>query len=339
MDKKISIILPVYNSEKTIKRTINSVLSQTNENYELIIVNDGSKDNSGTICREYANKYPTTIKYIEIPNGGVSNARNIGLKNATGKYIMFIDADDEYYEETLQVVSDYIKEEVELIVFGYERIHTNTGKIKEMNTDIIYLSDDTKLNLFIEMLQKKYLFNQIWNKLYIKKILMENEIYFDINISSGEDYRFNLKYMDKIQKAVSIGKVLYKYYDSEDGLSLKTGPDKIYIKLSNLEEQKKLYERRNFPTNFIEKSYVNTCLSGITAMVEKTDSESTKKYLYDYTKNQEIDKTLRNIRKSKSNFMIKICIDILLIKNVFMLKTIASILIILRKIYRKIKLG
>ena len=120
--EKISIILPVYNSQNTISMTIDSIIKQTYDNYELIIINDGSSDNSESICLEYANKYKK-INYISIENQGVSNARNIGISKATGNYIMFIDSDDEYYENTLETVYRYIKEKYELIVFGYNRIH------------------------------------------------------------------------------------------------------------------------------------------------------------------------------------------------------------------------
>ena len=91
---KVSIIVPVWNKEKTIERTINSLLNQTIEQIEIILVNDGSKDNSKIILNKYQNKYPEKIKVINKENGGLSSARNAGIKKATGEYITFLDAGD-----------------------------------------------------------------------------------------------------------------------------------------------------------------------------------------------------------------------------------------------------
>ena len=337
-NKKISIILPVYNAEKTISRTIDGVLKQINENYELIIINDGSQDSSGEICKKYSSQN-TKIKYFEIENSGVSNARNIGLEKATGDYIMFIDSDDEYCKNTLSELDLFISNDIDLVVFGYERIHVDSNKIRIMTTNPINIEDGKIKNIFIEQMQKNYLFNQIWNKAYKRKILKENKIFFDVNISSGEDYRFNLKYIDVINNAIYIDKILYKYYTSEEGLSLRVRPDKIYIKLENLEEQRKLYYKMKYPTDYIDKNYVYTCLSGLTAMVNKDNPKKTEEYLKLYTQNKEIEKELKSIRKKTKDLKIKISISILLIKNILLLRWIVNVLIKLRKIYRKIKLG
>lgn len=336
--KKISIILPVYNSEKTLSRVINSIINQTYKNYELIIINDGSTDNSDQICKKYSEKY-SQIKYIKINNTGVSSARNLGMKSATGNYIMFVDSDDEYYKDTLETVEKYMDNENELIIFGYDRIHTNKNKTKLMNTNVTYLKNGKDKHIFIEKMEGKYLFNQIWNKVYKHEILKKYNIFFDENINSGEDYRFNLKYIEIIDNAIYIDKILYKYYSSEEGLSLKSRPDKIYIKLENLKKQRELYDKFGYPTDYIEKNYVYTCLSGITAIIDTENPREIKKNLERYILNKEIEKNLKNIQKKVGDLKIKISISILLVKNITILKLIANILIILRKIYRKIKLG
>ncbi len=336
--EKISIILPVYNSQNTISMTIDSIIKQTYDNYELIIINDGSSDNSESICLEYANKYKK-INYISIENQGVSNARNIGISKATGNYIMFIDSDDEYYENTLETVYRYIKEKYELIVFGYNRIHVNKNKTKEMNTEVVYLKDAKDKNVFIEKMQKNYLFNQIWNKVYKKEILINNNIKFDTKISSGEDYRFNLKYIDCINNAIYVNKILYNYYSTDDGLSLKSRPDKLYIKIENLKQQKLLYNKHGYDIKYIDLNYIYTCFSGLTAMVEKQTLKKSREYIKRYVQNQEIKKELKNIKqRRKKDIKIQIYIHFLLIKNVFLLQVFSKILIFVRKIYRKIRL-
>lgn len=337
---KISVILPVYNSEKVISRTIESIIKQTYNNIELIIIDDGSIDNSGKICEEYAKSYDM-IKYINIENNGVSNARNIGIQNATGNYIMFIDSDDEYYINTIEkVVSELNKNEnLELVVFSYDRIHINKNKTKQMRTEAIDIKNGKDKNVFIEELQKKCLFNQIWNKVFKRDMLLNSNIKFDTNISSGEDYKFNIQYIDAVNNALYISDVLYKYYSSMEGLSLKTGPEKIYIKLDNLNEHRKLYEKMNYDITYIDNNYVYTCLSGLTAMKIKKDSKKTEKYIKKYIDNKAIRTELNNIKKRSKSVKIKLCIDLLKIKSTFILKMLVNLLSFTRMIYRKIRLG
>lgn len=336
--EKISIILPVYNSQNTVAKTIDSVIRQNYDNYELIIINDGSTDNSESICIEYATKYKE-INYIKIENNGVSNARNLGMDSATGNYIMFIDSDDEYYENTLETIYKYIEQENDLIVFGYNRIHVHKNKTKEMDTNITYLKNGKEKNIFIEKMQREYLFNQIWNKVYKAKILKDNNIKFDTKIASGEDYRFNLQYIDCINNAIYISKILYNYYSTDTGLSLKTGPEKLYVKLENLKQQKLLYNKYGYDIKYIDNNYIYTCFSGLTAMVEKQSIRRKREYIKKYIQNQEIREELINIKKRQKGVKTKIYINFLLIKNIFMLQFFSEILICIRKIYRKIRLG
>ena len=94
MEPKISVIVPIYNSEKYLKKCIDSILNQTLEDIEVILINDGSKDNSHSICLEYQEKFQEKIKYINNNNMGCSATRNLGIKEARGKYITFVDSDD-----------------------------------------------------------------------------------------------------------------------------------------------------------------------------------------------------------------------------------------------------
>lgn len=337
---KMSIILPVYNSEKTISRTIESIIKQTYKKYELIIINDGSTDNSKSICTEYARKYKQ-IRYIEIINRGVSNARNFGIKNAKGKYIMFIDSDDEFYENTVEKMIKQIEEkpEMQLFIFGYERIHTNTNNVKLTRTDDMSLTNGKNKNIFIGSLQKNSLFNQIWNKVFIKDILISNNILFDENISIGEDFKFNIQYIGAINNALYVDEILYKYYSDSNGLSLRMNPEKLYTKLSNLEEQRKLYEKMGYNTTYIDNNYVYTCLSGLTTMIDKNNPKKTKEYVKRYINNLEIRNELKRIEKRSRNGMIKMSIKLLLVRRVGILSFSAKVLRILRIIYRKIRLG
>ena len=149
---KYSIIVPVYKVEKVLPRCIDSILAQTITDFELILVDDGSPDNSGKICDEYAS-IDSRIIVIHQPNGGVSKARNTGLDIAKGEYIVFVDSDD-------TVTSDYLavfdEESADLVVTGYKLIReTGDMDILEINKKHIAIID---VDAIIFMLKKSVLF-------------------------------------------------------------------------------------------------------------------------------------------------------------------------------------
>ena len=131
MNSLISIIVPVYNSEKALDRCINSILEQTFQNWELLLINDGSTDRSREICDEYAAK-DQRIKVFHKTNGGVSSARNVGLDNAKGEWITFCDSDDEILNNTFALYDRIINEhnEIDLISCGY-LIYYKSGSLKK----------------------------------------------------------------------------------------------------------------------------------------------------------------------------------------------------------------
>ena len=126
---KVTLIIHVYNSEKYISKCLDSILEQTYKDYEILIVNDGSKDNSQKIINEYKNKYPEKIISIEQENKGVSETRNESIKRANGEYIMFIDNDDYLDKDYIETfVNEIEKKDYDIVLGGYRRI-TETGKV------------------------------------------------------------------------------------------------------------------------------------------------------------------------------------------------------------------
>ena len=119
-DSSISIIVPVYNSEQTLNRCIDSILGQTYRNFELLLINDGSKDRSGEICDEYARK-DSRVKVFHKENGGVSSARNVGLDNARGEWITFCDSDDYYNLDAFDIYLKHttLSGDISIIRAGY----------------------------------------------------------------------------------------------------------------------------------------------------------------------------------------------------------------------------
>ena len=127
MDKKISVIIPVYNTSKYIEKCLNSIVNQTMESIEIVIVNDGSTDNSEEIKQKWINEnqHKKTIKYFKKENGGLSAARNFGVKQATGEYITFVDSDDYLDEKIYKNLEKYIDEKIELIKFKMSTVDEN----------------------------------------------------------------------------------------------------------------------------------------------------------------------------------------------------------------------
>lgn len=194
MNKKVSIIVPIYNKEKFLEKCIQSIINQTYENIEILLINDGSTDYSEAICKKYINM--EKIKYISIKNGGVSKARNIGIQNASGDYIVFIDADDyvdKYYIESLYSF-DY-----DLVVEGYFK-DTNGKKEKFEIMEGIY----SKENILSLLKQKEIanIFSVPYLKLFDLNIIRKNNLFFNTLLSFGEDFDFVLRYIKNIKKDV-----------------------------------------------------------------------------------------------------------------------------------------
>ena len=166
MKEKVSIILPVYNREDTIRNTIDSVIQQTYKNFELIIIDDGSNDDSQKICSEYVQK-DDRIKLIKKENGGPSQARNVGLEMANGKYLMFIDSDDEYKTNMIErMVTEIEGRASDVVVCNFN----NRCNIKQFYNQT--------LEKGTEILQINYLFNtQLRFNRLRKRIFMNNDIH------------------------------------------------------------------------------------------------------------------------------------------------------------------
>ena len=204
----ISIIIPVYNSERHLHRCIDSVLRQTYQDYELILVDDGSMDRSGEICESYAAK-DDRIRVIHQKNGGVSSARNAGLSIAEGKYITFCDSDDELMPDCLEVLV-HEPEESELVIAGFQYIDESGKTIFASHgygkNDQIFVNENS-----IEELISDEKPDFISAKRFLLKKIRENQISFDSAESFGEDTLFIFAYLCCCH-SVSIRKdIIYSY--------------------------------------------------------------------------------------------------------------------------------
>ena len=210
-DKLISIIVPVYNGEKYIKECISSFIKQSYGNIEIIVVNDGSVDNTENIVNEICSE-DNRVCLISKENGGVSSSRNLGIDEAQGEYIAFCDADDVYYEDAFKTLISLFDDETDLVTGSH---------VKEWikpHTCAYYPAVLTKEDLHSDFLKNSDYFHFIWGNLYSAKIIKDNDIRFNEELSFSEDFDFNLKYIKNCKKYLKISdKTVYHYYISRSG--------------------------------------------------------------------------------------------------------------------------
>lgn len=208
---KISIVVAVYNAEKTLKKCVDSLLNQTYNNIEIILVNDCSNDNSLDICNEYS-KANDNVKVISNErNSGVSDTRNNGIDNSTGEYICFVDSDDYVESNYIEVLCYYYQKynTVPICGFVYHDEYNHAKPVKYSwsgNEELVSLGEAFRLK------SELYL-TALWNKLFDRRLIVEKNIRFDTNISVGEDLRFSIEYFDKnnISEVYVLKKPLYHY--------------------------------------------------------------------------------------------------------------------------------
>lgn len=235
----ISIIVPVYNAESHLCKCVDSILNQTYEDIEIILINDGSVDASKDICETYASHYHN-ITAVHQKNEGVSSARNHGIRIAKGSYIMFIDSDDyvepNYCENLITIQIKY--EDKCFVLCGFRSYYG-----KEVRKFDYIFDCDTHVSVInrkaILLLWKKGLLNPPYAKLYIKKVIEEHHLQMNHKIDIGEDLLFNLNYLEALgdKDIIVINKALYNYYIGQmDSLSSKFNKNYFeVVKLLNSE--------------------------------------------------------------------------------------------------------
>lgn len=214
----ISIIIPVYNVENYLKECINSVLEQKFKDYEIILVNDGSRDNGGKICDEYSKKY-SFISTIHKENGGLSEARNFGLRIAKGEYILFIDSDDYIAKESLSVIAEKIllNKKIDLIFLDAIKFYPD-GKIIPMNDgykekEINGKSKDEVMKYLAKLSKFP---GSACTKLISNRLIQENKLYFKKGILS-EDIDWTIRLLKVAENFLYIEMPYYYYRQNREG--------------------------------------------------------------------------------------------------------------------------
>lgn len=243
MNELISVIIPVYNVEQYVESCLNSVINQSYFNLEIILVDDGSTDKSGEICDQYALK-DSRIKVIHEENAGLGEARNRGLRIASGDYICFVDSDD-WIEE------DYCKELVkaaertnsDIAICGYNECFKD-GKTPKVKYDDCFTTTGKEILHYTMTANSKYWFNiSVWNKLYKREIIsglwFKSRVYEDIMYNAGSMYRAN--------KIAYINQCLYNYRTNREGSIISKGFQRktIEFEMKFKEERVEFFKRKN----------------------------------------------------------------------------------------------
>ena len=215
-DSLISIVIPIYNAEKYLEECLNSIKNQTYKNIEVIMVNDGSKDDSETICKRFS-EYDARFRYFTKANGGVSSARNLGLDNVKGDYITFIDADDWIDEKHLELLITTVKKNhSDIVISSYKQFN---------NIDVFYLraytiqekyllnfermNRDDFLTIFPKLMSTNVCFNNAVAKLFRKELV--NDLRFDTSIKYGEDLDFYFRLYLNVDSISYVDEPTYVY--------------------------------------------------------------------------------------------------------------------------------
>lgn len=218
----ISIVIPVYNAEKSIGNVIHSLLTQSFQNFELIIIDDGSQDKTVAVIKSFHDKRIITKK---IPNGGPGNARNIGIKEATGEYLIFVDSDDVLEADNLQKRVKYIRDDkVDLVIGSYQTKVMNNEEIVDTKLtiapDVVYRTNNDFVDN-IYFLMEKQLMYVIWNKVYRLDIIKKFNVSFP-SYRSCEDRLFNLQYFSHVDYCRVTSEIFYNYsFDGKNSLTNK----------------------------------------------------------------------------------------------------------------------
>lgn len=219
---KVSIIVPIYKAEKYLRRCVDSIIIQTFTDWELLLIDDGSPDKSGEICDEYA-KRDTRIRVFHKENGGVSSARNLGLDNEQGEYVMFVDADDWIVENTLALCFSYF-ERYEIIRFSMIYIES---EIRKNNRQFILPSSDSRREILQRILERNSILG-VWGGLYKAELFNNSSIRFDPKLIMAEDWLVLCLLVNKCHTIIDLSDACYCYnVVNEDSCSNKPSIEKV----------------------------------------------------------------------------------------------------------------
>ena len=245
MNDLISVIVPVYNVEAYLKRCVESIIKQDYKNLEIILVDDGSTDNCPQICNDYAKK-DSRIKVIHKTNGGLSDARNAGMKIAKGEYIAFVDSDDwigeDMFSTLIQTLKKYKADIAECKYFITDTTKITKENINSDYKEIIFNTEDALRELILD----GYLKNVVWNKLYKRSVISNNIFPFG---KISEDVYWTYKVFANAKTIVYVNNPIYFYFQRPGSIMNKTYNIKRLDSVWG-QEERLYFIKKNFPNLF-----------------------------------------------------------------------------------------
>lgn len=233
---KYSVIIPVYNVEKYINRCVKSILSQRYNDLEIILIDNGSTDRSGSICDIYANEY-ANISVYHIENHGVGSARNFGLSKARGEFIYFVDSDDYLVGNLFADFADKLVLDMDLAVFSYYNSFEEDLTEKQRTEKSLPFKGNYDKDGFIKIFKELFLSDMlytVWNKIYRREFLLENNLSFE-QYELGEDVRFNLDVYREVNKIYLSQDSYYVYVIGRKGSAMSGyKPKRLQYQLQEL---------------------------------------------------------------------------------------------------------
>jgi len=298
---KISVIVPVYNTEKYIEKCLDSILMQEYDNYEIIVVNDGSTDNSKKIIEKYEKKYPEKIKFFSKENGGLSDARNYGVSKAMGEYLCFIDSDDYIAKDLFKSLEKYIDNEIDLIKYKCILVDENYKEIEKI--DGPNFECDTGEGGFNKLCFHDKLIEPAWLYLCRREYFIENNFEFPVN-KYHEDFAIIPFMIISAKTVVSTDIYGYYYVQSANSITRNGNAEKTkkraYDMLEHYDNLIKKLSEKNFQKITLDnfKVYISNCL------ILKFE-ELPKKYQKEYIKEIKKRKIIDNIKSKNIKQLIK----------------------------------
>lgn len=288
--KKVSVIVPVYNVEEYIDKCLDTLTNQTFKDYELIVINDGSSDNSESIILDYQKKYPKLIKYYKKENGGLSSARNYGIEKSTGEYLMFIDSDDYVSNDMVEKLYNKIdKEQSDMVICNYYRVTCKGKFIKNYNIN----PGTTNIKSNPEIILNK---QAAWNKIYKKELFSQNK--FDEG-KYYEDLRLIPKLYLECKKIAFIDDFCYYYIERDNSIMKDINLEKNYEIVEAIDSLITYYKSHNKYERYKEEIEFmmldNIMVSTFDRIICSTDNiKNNLKRYWDF-----IDNNFPNYKKNK----------------------------------------
>ena len=289
---KYSVIVPVYNVENYLPRCIDSLLAQNYADLEILLIDNGSNDQSGQICENYAAQFSNITAY-HIPNKGVGSARNFGLSKAKGEFICFVDADDYLVGNLFSDVESQSDSQLDLLVFSYyNSIEKNLSEI-DRSAKILPTEGKKDKSDFIALFQELFLTDMmytVWNKIYRREFLEEHQIVFE-SYELGEDVRFNLSVYQHVNKVFLVKSAYYVYVSGRvDSAMGQYNPNRMNYQLEELGKVDQLMISWNsHDDQFIDQIKARILMSNIQNISKQKMSLSKKRhYVEVLCRNQEM---------------------------------------------------